>query len=269
MSVRKSVIGTILLLILVFMFSGCASIIKPGYQGVPWRPWGEGLEKEKTYDDGIVWHWPWNNIIEYETRWRKYSQDIMVLTSDDLHITVTVSIILRPKAWELYNIHTKIGPSYYKRVVKPKFFSVTRDIMADYIHNKIPGMSNEIEIKIMSKMKEQLKGKYLEIDSVTIDHVMYSKIVTRAADVKLATMHEMERKEYEKKIADADAEIQRISARGQRDAQKIIDEGLTKKYLQFKSLEVQEKLAASPNAKFFFVPLGKDGIPIIIDTGKN
>ena len=68
------------------------------------------------------------------------------------------------------------------------------------------------------------------------------------------------------KIAAKDAEIQRTLAKGQFDAQKIIAAGLTSLYLQYKALEVQDKLSTSPNAKFFFVPVGKDGLPIIVDT---
>ena len=43
-------------------------------------------------------------------------------------------------------------------------------------------------------------------------------------------------------------------------------EGLTKMYLQFKSLEVQQSLSNSDNSKFYFIPIGKDGLPVIIDT---
>jgi regulator of protease activity HflC (stomatin/prohibitin superfamily) len=77
----------------------------------------------------------------------------------------------------------------------------------------------------------------------------------------------VEQKDFEIQIAEKDAEIQRIMARGQKDAQIIIDQGLTQKYLQFRALEIQEMLSKSQNAKFFFVPVGKDGLPIIVDTG--
>jgi hypothetical protein len=77
----------------------------------------------------------------------------------------------------------------------------------------------------------------------------------------------LEQKEYELEIAKKEAEIQIIDATGQRDAQIIIENGLSNKYLQFKALEVQEKLSNSSNSTFYFIPLGDDGLPIIIDTG--
>lgn len=257
----------LLLVIWVLGFTGCASFIDPGNRGLKWRPWGTGLDKEEVHEDGIVWHWPWNNVIEYNVQWNNYSENVALLTADDLHIVATVSILMRPKLDELPQLHLEIGTEWYGRVVRPEFMTVTRNSFAKYIHTEIPRKSPEIEKVIYSGMVEKLKGKHLEIDNVTIDHVMYSRIVTEAVDRKLATKQRLEEKQYETGIAEKDAEIQRIRAQGQRDAQKIIDEGLTRKYLQFKALEVQEKLSTSPNAKFYFIPLGADGLPIIIDSG--
>lgn len=253
-------------IIIALVFTGC-STIKPGHQGVMWRPYSSGLEQDKINKDGIVWHLPWNNIIEYEVQWNSYQEDVKILTADDLHMKVTTTVILRPISQQLPQLILEVGPDYYKRLVKPEFYTITRNVMANYIHNKIPEKSPEIEKEILTVLTEHLDGKYIEFDNITLDHIMYSPLVTKATDRKLATMQRLEEKEYEMGIAEKDAEIQRIRAKGQRDAQKIIDEGLTKRYLQFKSIEVQEALSKSSNAKFYFIPLGKDGLPVIIDTG--
>ena len=70
-------------------------------------------------------------------------------------------------------------------------------------------------------------------------------------------------------MSEKQAEIQRVLARGQRDAQQIINSGLTKMYLQYEALEVQDKLTTSPNTKFYFVPIGQDGLPLIVDAGSG
>lgn len=253
-------------IIFIVWFSGCASTIKPGNHGLIWRPWSSGLDTTRVFDNGVKWHWPWNNVIEYNTRWRSYSEKVALLTSDDLHIDATVSILIRPNYNYLPKLHLYIGPSWYQNIVRPEFMKVTRDIFAEYIHTEIPKKSPEIGKKITMAMDKLLEGKYLEMEKVTIDHVMYSKVVTEAVDKKLATKHRLEQQEYEIGIAEKFAEIQRIRARGQKDAEEIIAEGLTRAYLQYKSLEVQEKLATSNNATFYFVPIGKDGLPIILEA---
>ncbi len=253
--------------LILILFVGCASVIQPGNQGLMWHPLGSGLDKDKIYDDGIVWHMPWNNVLEYETQWNSYREDIEILTSDDLHMSVTATVVLRPEIDKLPALALEVGPEYYYRLVKPEFFTITRSVMAEYNYDKLPEYSPDIENKILAQLKEQLQGIYIDINNVTLDHIMYSPLVTQATDKKLATMQRLEQKEYEMGIAEKDAEIQRIRAKGQRDAQNIIDEGLTNKYLQFRSIEMQEALSKSSNSKFYFVPMGKDGLPVILETG--
>lgn len=59
--------------------------------------------------------------------------------------------------------------------------------------------------------------------------------------------------------ADGEAEAQKIRAGGQAEAQKLIDETLTPRYLQFKAFE-------SPNAKLIYAPIGKDGLPLVVNA---
>ncbi|NQT63723.1 MAG: prohibitin family protein [Candidatus Marinimicrobia bacterium] len=263
----KKLLLTSVIIIMVVTFTGCASVISPGNQGLKWRPWSSGLEMDKLYTDGIVWHYPWNNVIEYEVRWTSFPEEIQILTSDDLHMVVNVTAILRPNPAKLAQLELEVGSDYYEHLVRPKFYTITRNVMAKYEHNLLAENSIPIEEEILSQLRERMDEKYVEFDSVVLDHIMYSPLVTQATDRKLVIKQRLEQKEYELGIAEKDAEIQRIQAVGQRDAQKIIDEGLTKKYLQFKAVEAQEMLSRSGNSTFYFVPLGKDGLPVIVDTG--
>lgn len=253
-------------IITVTMFNQC-SVIKPGFNGVLNRPLGDGVKTDKVYSDGFSWKWPWNNMIKYNVQLKSYQEKINILTSDELHTMLTLSIILRPKFEELPLLVLEIGKNYYANIIKPEFYSVTRGIMANYNYEELSAQSIQIENEIFDKLVKSLKRKHIVVDKVTLDHIVYSPMVTNATDRKLATKQLIEQKEFEIQIAEKEAEIQRILARGQKDAQIIIDQGLTKRYLQFKSLEVQESLSKSENAKFYFIPIGKDGLPIIVDTG--
>lgn len=255
----------ILLAGMVFIFSQC-SVIKPGFNGVLNRPLGDGINVEKVYQDGFSWKSPWNKMIKYNIQLNSFQENVSILSADELHTTIALSVILRPIPEDLPYLVLEIGEDYYDRIVKPEFFSVSRSIMAEYPYNKLSIKSPEIEQRIMDRLKARLEGKHIELNKVTLDHIMYSPVVTRATDQKLVTQQKVEQKSYEIEIAEKEAEIQRINARGQRDAQQIIDQGLTQQYLQFKALEVQRQLAESSNSTFYFVPLGSDGLPIIIDT---
>jgi len=262
----KTKISISIVAALVLFASGC-SVVRPGTQAMKWSPYGKGLKTEEVYTDGVVWHWPWNGVVRYNVQWQTYTENVAVLTKDELHIPIVVSVTLRPIEAEIAQLELEVGQGYYKNVVQPEFVSLTRNTFADYEYKVVSPKSPEIETAIYEQLVKKIEGKHLEIDNVTIDHIKYPQVVTSAVDRKLAVEQDIQQKDYEIKIAEKQAEIQRILAKGQRDAQQIIDAGLTQKYLQYKALEVQDKLTTSPNAKFFFVPMGKDGLPLIVDTG--
>ena len=255
-------------LILSILIASC-SMVKPGSHGMMYSASKKGLKTDKIYENGAVWHWPWNRVISYNLQWQTYSEEIAILTKDELHINLTVSVTLRPIEADLPNLELEVGQDYYNSVVRPEFISLTRNVFSNYKYSEVSIKSPEIETTIFTRLVDNAKGKHLEFDNVTVDHIMYPEVVTSAVNRKLAVEQDIEQKDYEIQIAEKEAEIQRIRAKGQVDAQKIIDSGLTKTYLQYKALEVQDKLSASPNAKFFFVPIGEDGLPIIVDTNGN
>ncbi len=262
----KTKISISIVAALVLFASGC-SIVRPGTHAMKWKPYGKGLQTQRVYKDGVVWHMPWNGVVRYSLQWQTYTENVAVLTKDELHIPITVSVTLRPIEAELAQLELEVGQDYYNSVVKPEFVSLTRNTFADYDYKVVSPKSPEIETAIFEQLVVKIDGKHLEIDNVTIDHIKYPQVVTSAVDRKLAVEQDIQQKDYEIKIAEKQAEIQRILAKGQRDAQQIIDAGLTQRYLQYKALEVQEKLTTSPNTKFYFVPMGKDGLPLIVDTG--
>ena len=62
-----------------------------------------------------------------------------------------------------------------------------------------------------------------------------------------------------------EADRKRIEAKGIRDAQKIIKEGITDDNIEWRSLEVLKELASSPNAKLIITD-GKT--PVLINGDK-
>lgn len=259
----------IVIFLMLSIFIASCSVVKPGHQAMRWKPYGKGLITEKVYKDGVVWNWPWNGMVKYSTQWQTYNEEVAILTEDELHINLTVSVTLRPIESELPELELEVGQDYYNKVVRPEFISLTRNVFSNYEYSVVSPRSPEIEAKIFERLVVGAKGKHLEFDNVTVEHIIYPEVVTSAVNRKLAVEQDIEQKDYEIEIAEKEAEIQRILARGQRDAQQIIDAELTNRYLQYKALEVQDKLSTSPNAKFYFIPMGEDGLPIIVDTGGN
>jgi len=262
----------VLLLSLTFFTSGCVTFIDPGDAGLKWRPITTGLSEE-TLEEGFYFYMPWNSVLVYSVQWRSYTEEIQVLTEDDLHIQVDVSVVVRPIASELHNLQMEIGSDYYLNIIKPEFQTVVRSEMANYIMVEIPEKSAMIEGVILEKLKDRIKGKHLQLDTVAIDHIQFTPRMLSAIEAKLTKEQEQIQKEFELQIEVKDAEIARARARGQADsaiirakgqaeAQKLIDKTLTKRFLQYKAFD-------STNTKFIYVPTGRDGLPIIVSPEVN
>ena len=252
-------------LLAVVLLVGCGTTIPGGYEGLYWGRFA-GVDTT-IYTNGFKWAAPWNDIILYDIRWKTESENVDILSFDDLHMNVEVALRLRPNPGDIYYLHTEIGQQYYQQVVQQQFRSISRSIFGQYKYTDIPKKSIEIQNAILAQLKENLKSKHLELDAVEIKHVEYPPQVMQAADLKLATEQKLQQKEFETRIAEKDAQIKIIESKGQQISQRIIDSTLTPNYLQYRALDVQKALINSSNTSFYFVPVGSNGIPIIIDAG--
>ncbi len=252
-------------LLAVVLLVGCGTTIPGGYKGL-YSGRFAGVDTT-IYPNGFKWAAPWNDVILYDVRWKTQSENVDILSLDDLHMNVEIALRLKPIASELYYLHTEIGQQYYEKVVQQQFRSISRSVFAQYKYSDIPKKSVEIQNAILAQLKNNLKGKHLDLDAVEIKHVEYPRQVMQAADLKLATEQRLMQKEFETKIAEKDAQIKIIEAKGQQVAQRIIDSTLTPTYLQYRALDVQKALINSSNTSFYFVPIGSNGLPIILETG--
>ncbi|MBL0953935.1 MAG: prohibitin family protein [Leptospira sp.] len=255
-------------LLLGMIFTSCISIINPGEVGLMWRPYSSGLS-QKPLESRVQTYMPWNSVYVYSIQWSSYQEKVEVLTRDDLTITVTANIIIRPIQNEIYELEMEIGRDYYDKVVKPQFRTAIRNILSAYNMVSISKETPNVSAQIKKSLTEKLKFKHVEIDDVIIDDVEYSPSILKAIESKLTKQQEQEQMKFEINIAKRDAEIQQITADGkakavlieaeaQAKAQKMISDSLTPKYIQLKAME-------NPNNKLIFVPNGKDGLPIIVN----
>ncbi|MGV3664821.1 MAG: prohibitin family protein [Leptospira bouyouniensis] len=255
-------------LFLGMVFVSCISIISPGEVGLMWRPYSTGLS-QKPLESRVQTYMPWNSVYVYSVQWSSFQEKVEVLTRDDLTITVTADIIIRPIQNEIYELEMEIGRDYYEKVVKPQFRTAIRNILSAYNMVSISKETPNVSAQIKKSLAEKLKYKHIEIDDVIVDDVEYSPSILKAIESKLTKQQEQEQMKFEINIAKRDAEIQQIAAEGkakavlieaeaQAKAQRMISESLTPKYIQLKAME-------NPNNKLIFVPNGKDGLPIIVN----
>ena len=272
----------VLVIPILLMMYGCGRTVDPGKRGLRWNPLTEGLSKEPL-GDGFYWRAPWNDVFEYDVRYQSFTEKVDALTADDLSVTLHAAITMRPIAEQIYFLAQEVGHNWYAQLVRPQFLSAVRGVVAQYTMITLPERSSEIGNKIEAVMVESLKGRHLDVYSVALSEIEFSQTVLRAIEQKQAKEQEKEQKEFEVVIAQRNAEIARIQAKGEGDAlqiraegegeslriratgqsqaQAIITKTLTPDYLKFKLYE-------SPNAKMIIMP-EKLNVPIIVSPGSD
>ncbi len=261
---------------------GCGATVRPGQRGLMYLALhDQGLQKE-VVDDGFHFYWwPWNDVITYDVTWQSRIEEIEILTADVLHVAARVTVTFRPKQDELFRLQKEIGPDYYGKVVRPAFVTIARTAFAHHPHNGLARDGVAIEQQVLAELRGAVAGQPIEIARIAISHIAYDRGVTEAISQKLAIFQKVEQKESELQIAARDAEIARTAARGRADATRIEAEGqaaaivlrgqaqaraqeeitktLTPRYLQYKAFD-------GDSTRYYFVPVGKDGMPVIVNA---
>jgi regulator of protease activity HflC (stomatin/prohibitin superfamily) len=272
----------VLMIPILLVMYGCGRTVDPGKRGLRWSPLSGGLEKEPLRD-GFYWRALWNDVYEYDVRYQSFTEKVDALTADDLSVHLHAAITMRPIAEEIYFLAQEVGGNWYAQLVRPQFLSAVRGVVAQYTMVTIPERSSEIGNKIEAVMVESLKGRHLDVYSVALSEIEFSQMVLKAIEQKQSKEQEKEQKEFELVIAQRNADIARIQAKGEGDAlqiraegegeslrirakgqsqaQEIITKTLTPEYLKYKLYE-------SSNAKVIIMP-DKSNVPIIVNPGPD
>lgn len=257
------------IIILIAFWSRMTITIDAGHGGVLFKTFGGGLDVENTYGEGFHFIAPWNKMYVYEVRQQEVAEDMNVLSSNGLEISVDVSIWYQPTYNELGKLHANIGTNYMQRVVIPSLRASTRNVIGRYTPEEIYSSHREIiQVEIFEETRAILQDKYVQVNRVLIRSIVLPPTIKTAIERKLK--QEQESLEYEFKLekAEKEAERQRIDAEGKARANRILSESLTDKILQEKGIEATLNLANSPNSKVIVIGNSDNGLPIILGDSK-
>jgi regulator of protease activity HflC (stomatin/prohibitin superfamily) len=259
---------------------GCISIVQPGQSAMFYRPRRSPALQKEILQPGRYRTWGRARLITYDVTSQNRDEVVSVLTADNLHVPVTVTVTFHARRNELVKLHTEIGPDYYNKILGPMFITLVRAEFSRHQHNNLARESPVIEKTVKDRLSEIASTHALDVDQVAIRHIDFDDTVTASISRKIATRQQAEQKVYEVQIAERDADIARTAAQGRADATKIQGQGeaaaiiargtaqaevqekigktLTTSYLQYKAFD-------SHAASYFFVPTGKDNLPVIIN----
>ena len=259
----------VLCLIAAPFMPGCACpTVASGNRGIVFKTFAGGTSRE-ILGEGMHVMPIWNHVIAYDTRVHEMKEQLVVLSSNGLTLRVDASVRYRPKADELFELQTQIGPDYDQKVVAPVVRSEARKVFGRYQPEEIYSTRREeIEKQIYDEVTRALEGKHVVVEAVLVRDVDLPDAIKTAIGDKLAEEQRAQKMRFTLDRERQEAQRKQIEAEGIAKYQAIVRQGLTGEYLQFKGIEATAKLSESPNAKVVIVGAGKSGLPVILGDSK-
>lgn len=153
----------------------------------------------------------------------------------------------------------------YENIISSVFRSASADICSKYMAKDMhSGKRAEIEEQIAEVMNGHLNERGIAIEAVLMKSILLPPGLYNSIESRLEAEQEVMRMGYLLQQEELEAKRKVIEAEGQRDAQKILSEGLSADIIELRSIEAFLKLAESPNGKVI-ITNGK--APFLIEGG--
>ncbi len=246
----------------ILLLSSC-TVIRPGEIGIRQRL-GK-LNSEVVTQGSIVYNPIVSKVIKASSQTKNIELSLSLPSKEGLSITSQISILYRINPEKLPMLIKSIGLEY-EGIITNVFRSASADVCAQYFAKDMhSGMRSNIEVAIKNKMVSVLEPQGIIIEAVLMKSIQLPAGLASSIEQKLQAEQNAMRMEFLLQQEKLEAERVIIEAKGRRDSQKILSEGLTDEIIKIRTIEAFIELAKSPNAKVI-VTDGKT--PMLIDNNK-
>jgi regulator of protease activity HflC (stomatin/prohibitin superfamily) len=169
------------------LLSGCVGAeVEPGHRGLLFDP-RAGLQHDVLqpgyHRTGSIFYS--GRIDDFDVTYSTRKEEVRTMSAEGLAMELRVAVIFRPIISELYELDTEIGSNYYDEVVGPEFKSAARGVLAHHGYAELIAKNTKIEDEIEQAVRERIRGKHIEITSITLEEIHYAPEIANAVRAKL------------------------------------------------------------------------------------
>lgn len=180
-------------LALAFGATGCyGETVEPGHRGLFFDPRHGGLQRE-VLQPGYHRTGMYGRIDDFDITFSTKKEDIQTTSQEGLAMMLHLAVIYRPVISELYELDTEIGQNYYDEVVGPEFRSAARGVFARHSYLELQKNDEKIEDEIETDLRRRIRGKHVDIGSITLEGVEYAPEILAANRARLVAEQEAAR----------------------------------------------------------------------------
>jgi regulator of protease activity HflC (stomatin/prohibitin superfamily) len=172
---------------------GCSgAIVEPGHRALFFDPRNKGLQHE-VLGPGYYKVGSYGRLEDFDVTYSTHKEAIHTTSAEGLTLDIHLAVIYRPVVSELYELDTEIGTNYYDEVVGPEFRSASRGVFARHSYQDLAKQNEKIEDEIEGDLRRRIKGKHVEVASITMEAIDYAPEIAAADRSRLVSEREASR----------------------------------------------------------------------------
>ena len=263
---RKQESSIILLLsiaALLFALSRTFTVIPAGTVGVVDFL---GNVSDNTLKPGVNFVNPMAKIIKYSFKTQEIKENMNVPSKEGLPVQLEISLMFRVDPAMANSIYKSVQAGDYLNVILiPQFRSVVRGVTAKFEAKALyTGAREQLAKEITTELQKLVGPRGIIVENAPLRQIVLPQGLTQYIEEKLQAEQESQRMTFILTKERQEAERKRIEAKGIKDFQEIVSQGINQNLLRWKGIEATEKLANSKNTKVVIIGSGKDGLPLIL-----
>jgi regulator of protease activity HflC (stomatin/prohibitin superfamily) len=186
------------------------------------------------------------------------SDQITALTNEGLQVDLDITVFYHLDEQSASEVYRQLGLNYQEKIIRPEIRSAIREVVARYNAKDIySDRRDDVAQEIRERLEQTINPRGIIVEQVLLRNVVLPSGLAKSIQEKLQAEQESQRYEFVLQKEEKEAERKRLEAAGQRDAQAIINESLSAKYLQYLYIkELKDRQGT------IYVPTGQDGLPI-------
>ena len=253
------------LIILLTISNSTFLTIDAGERGVLFKRFSGGLDKENVYTPGFHVVAPWNSMYVYDVREKQIEEEMKVLSSNGLNISVDVTVRVAPDPDKIGYLHEQFGKNYVSSLVIPEVRSAVREVVGRYEPEELYSTKRgEVQIGIQENLEAALSKNYIQLRASLIRDIELPDAVANAIEEKLEAQQASLKYEYILNQERQEAQRKIIEAEAKAESNRILSASLSDNILRDKGIEATLELSKSPNSKVIVVGGGDEGLPLIL-----
>lgn len=184
---------------------------------------------------------------------------IRVLSADGLEVVIDLTALYHVVPAQTPRILATIGADYESKIVRPITRTRIRDNAVYYDAVALYSTRrDEFQNRIYKSIEADFRQNGLQLDQLLIRNIQLPASVKRSIESKISAEQEAQKMQFVLQKERQEAERKRVEAQGIADYQKIINNELSDKLLQYETIKANQAIATSSNSKVIIMGGGRN-----------